>query len=85
MGLGPPDPHNLIRDCLRAHMFDPRHVSHSDVLIQIEIAHHKLTALAKDAPALRCQHLLDIQKAAEDRGDSNRSEIILEILTREQE
>jgi hypothetical protein len=35
----------------------------------------------KDAPALRRQHLLDIQKAAEDRGDSNRSAIILEILT----
>ncbi len=47
MGLGPPDPRNLIRDCLRAHMFDPRHVSHSDVLIQIEIAHHKLAELAK--------------------------------------
>jgi hypothetical protein len=66
-------------------MFDPRHVSHSDVLIQIEIAHHKLSELAKDAPALRHQHLLDIQKAAEDRGDSNRSAIILEILTQEQE
>ncbi len=85
MGLGPPDPRNLIRDCLHAHMFDPRQVSHSDVLIQIEIAHHKLSQLAKDAPALWRQHLLDIRKAAEDRGDSNRSAIILEILTREQE
>jgi hypothetical protein len=85
MGLGPPDPCNLIRGCLRAHMFNPRHVSHSDVLIQIEIAHHKLSKLAKDAPALQRQHLLDIQKAAEDQGDSNRSAIILEILTQEQE
>jgi hypothetical protein len=85
MGLGPPDPRNLIRDCLCAHMFDPRHVSHSDVLIQIEIAHHKLSELAKDAPALRRQHLLDIGKAAEDQGDSNCSAIILEILTQEKE
>ncbi len=66
-------------------MFDPRHVSHSDVHIQIEIAHHKLSELAKDAPALRRQHLLDIRKAAEDRGDFNRSAIILEIHAREQE
>ncbi len=85
MGLGPPDPCNLIKDCLRTHMFDPRHISHSDVLIQIEIAHHKLSELAKDAPALRRQHLLDIQKAAEDQGDFNCSAIILEILTWEQE
>ncbi len=55
------------------------------MLIQIEIAHHKLSELAKDAPALRRQNLLDIRKAAEDQGDSNLSAIILEILTREQE
>ncbi len=41
LGLGPPDPHNLIGDCLRAHLFDPRYVSHSDIMIQIEIANHK--------------------------------------------
>jgi hypothetical protein len=85
MGLAPPHPHNLIRVCLRSHLFDPRSVSHSDVMIQIEIAHCKLSELAKDAPALRCQHLLDIQKSAEDWSDSIRSAIKIEILTREQE
>ncbi len=85
MGLGPPDPQNLIRDCLRSYLFDPRSVSHSNVMIQIEIAHCKLSELAKDAPALRCQHLLDIRKSAEDWGDSSRSAIMLEIITREQE
>ncbi len=54
-------------------------------MIQIEIAHCKLSELAKDAPALHCQHLLDIQKSAEDRGDSICSAIILENLTWEQE
>ncbi len=54
-------------------------------MIQIKIAHHRLSELAKDAPALRCQHLLDLQKAADDRGDSVWLGIILEILTREQE
>ena len=84
MGLGPPDPCNLIRDCLSSHLFDRRSVSHSNIMIQIEIAHCKLSELAKDAPALRCQHLLDIQKSAEDCGDSIRSAIILENLTWEQ-
>jgi hypothetical protein len=54
-------------------------------MIKIEIAHHKLSDLAKDAPTLCRQHLLDLQKVADDRGDSARSGIILEILTREQE
>jgi hypothetical protein len=70
MGLGPPNPCNLIRDCLRLHLFDPRCVSYSNVMIHTKIVHHKLLELAKDAPALRCQHLLDLQKAADERGDS---------------
>jgi hypothetical protein len=85
MGLGPPDPQNLIRDCICSHLFDPRSVSHSNVVIQIEIAHCKLAKLAKDATAIRPQHLLDIQKSAEDWGDSSHSAIILEIITQEQE
>jgi hypothetical protein len=62
MGLGPPDSCNLIRDCLRSHLFDPRCISYSDVMIQTEIVHHKLSELAKDAPALSHQNLLDLQK-----------------------
>jgi hypothetical protein len=85
MGLGPPNPCNLIRDCLRLHLFDPRCVSYSDVMIHTKIAHHKLLESAKDAPALRCQHLLDLQKAKDKRGESTRSAIILKILTQEQE
>jgi hypothetical protein len=85
LGLSPPNPCNLIQDCLRAHLFDPRYVSHSDLMIQIDIVHHKLCDLAKDTPALHCKHLLDLQQATDDRGDSTRSDIILEIFTREQE
>jgi hypothetical protein len=85
MGLGPPDPRNPIRDCFHAHLCNPRYISHSDVMIQIKIAHCRLSELAKDAPALRCQHLLDLQKAADDWGHSFWLVIILEILTWEQE
>jgi len=84
IGLETPDPRNLIRNCLRSHLFDPRTVSYSNVMIHIEITHRKLSELAKDAPTLRRQHLLDLRKAAYDRGDTARSSIILEILTREQ-
>jgi hypothetical protein len=38
-------------------------------MIQIDIVHHELSDLAKDAPALCCQHLLDLQQAADDQGD----------------
>jgi hypothetical protein len=54
-------------------------------MIQIEIMHHKLSDLAKDALSLHCQHLLDLHEAADSRGDSTRSGIILDILTWEQE
>jgi hypothetical protein len=81
MGLGPSNPRNLIRDCLCLHLFDPRCISYSNVMIYTKIAHHKILELAKDAPALRHQHLLDLQKAADKRGDSSQSAIILEILT----
>jgi hypothetical protein len=85
LGQGPPDPCNLIQDCLRSHLFDPRLISHSEVMIHIHITQHQLWWLAKDAPTLHQKHLLDLQKAADKKGDSARSAIILEILTREQE
>jgi hypothetical protein len=85
MGLGSADPCNLIRDFFRTHLCNPRYISHSHVMIQIEVAQRRLSELEKKAPALRCQHLLDLQKAADDRGDSVCSGIILEILTWEQE
>jgi hypothetical protein len=84
-GLGTPDPCNLIHDCLRSYLFDPRTISYSNVMIHIEITHKKLSELVKDSPTLRCHHLLDLCKAADNRGNTARSTIILEILTREQE
>ncbi len=85
LGQGPPDPCNLIRDCLRSHLFDPRLISHSKDMIHIHITQHQLSRLAKDAPTLCRKHLLDLQKAADEKGDSACSAIILEILTRDQE
>jgi len=61
-------------------------------MIHIQITQHQLYRLAKDAPTLRQTHLVDLQKAAEEKGVSARSAgvsarsaVILEILTREQE
>jgi hypothetical protein len=85
LGQGPPDPCILIQDCLLSHLFDPRLISHSKVMIHIHITQHQLSRLAKDAPTLCRKHLLDLQKAADEKGDSARSAIILEILTHEQE
>jgi hypothetical protein len=54
-------------------------------MIHIQITQHQLLQLAKDAPTLRQTHLLDLQKAAEEKGDLACSAVILEILTHEQE
>jgi hypothetical protein len=42
LGQGPPDPCNMIRDCLCSHLFDPRLISHSKVMIHIQITQHQL-------------------------------------------
>ncbi len=60
-------------------------ISHSEVMIHIQITQRQLWKLAKDGPELRRQHLLDLQKAAGVKGDTTHSAVILEILTREQE
>ncbi len=65
LGQGPPDPCNLIQDCLCSHLFDPRLISHSKIMIHIHITQHQLSRLAKDAPTLCQKHLLDLQKAAD--------------------
>jgi hypothetical protein len=67
LGQGPPDPCNLIQDCLRSHLFDPRLISHSEVMIHIHITQHQLSRLAKDAPTLHRKRLLDLQKAADEK------------------
>jgi len=54
-------------------------------MIPTQITQHQLYRLAKDAPTLRQNHLLDLQKAAEEKGDSARAAVILEILTCEKE
>jgi len=54
-------------------------------MIHIQITQHQLLQLAKDAPTLRQKHLLDLQKAVEEKGDLACSAVILEILTHEQE
>ena len=52
LGLGPPDSRNLVQDCLRSHLFDPRMISHSEVMIHIQITQRQLWKLAKDGPEL---------------------------------
>ncbi len=54
-------------------------------MIHIQITQHQLYQLAKDAPTLSQTHLMDLQKAAEEKGDSACAAVILKILTREQE
>ena len=52
-------------------------------MIHTQITQHQLYRLAMDAPTLHRTHLLDLQKAAEEKGDKARAAVILEILTRE--
>ena len=58
-------------------------VSYSTICIQIAMTNTKISRLAKDAPALRRQHLQDLIKDAEMKSDAYRAQAIIEILRRE--
>ena len=47
------------------------------------VADEEIRRLAKNAPALRRQHLLDLIKAAERNDDDVQAKAIMEILRRE--
>jgi hypothetical protein len=83
LGQGSPDPHNMIRDCLKLNISDPRKSTYGTICAQIMVCDLKVKTLSKDAPALCQQHLLDIILSVEDSGDSNRTKEILKILQRE--
>ncbi len=42
LGLGPPNPWNLVRDCLCSHLFDPWMILYSNVMIHIQITQRQL-------------------------------------------
>jgi hypothetical protein len=49
------------------------------------VAEQEIKHLLKDAPALRCQHLLDLIQDAKKHDDTIRTKTILEILKREEQ
>jgi hypothetical protein len=82
-GTSTPDPRNMFRDCHRINIPDPREVSYDTICVQIVMSNTKISCLAKDAPALRRQHLQDLIEHAEEKLDTVRAQAILEILCRE--
>ena len=82
-GTGSPDPRNMFRDCYRMNIPDPREVSYDTICIHIALTNAEISRLAKDAPALRREHLLGLIEDAEEKSDTVRAQAILEILRRE--
>jgi hypothetical protein len=67
-------------DCYRLNIPDPRGSTYEMVCIQIVVTNNEIRRLAKDAPALRKQHLLDLIEEAEKDSDLIRAQAIVEIL-----
>jgi hypothetical protein len=82
-GNGTPDPRNLIRDCYRLNIPDPWTVSYDTICIHVLMTNAEISRLAKDAPALRREHLLCLIEDAEEKSDTVQAQAILEILRRE--
>jgi hypothetical protein len=63
-GQGAPDPRNMFHDCYKMNLSDPCTLTYGLICAQIMVADNEIRRLAKDAPALRRQHILDLIKAA---------------------
>jgi hypothetical protein len=82
-GQGAPDPRNMIRDCYKMNLPDPCTSTYGSICAQIIVADNEIRRLAKDAPALCQQHLLDLIEAVERNDDNVCAKTIMEILRRE--
>jgi hypothetical protein len=75
-----PNPRTMFRDCIRMNLPDPRTSTYGTICAQIMVTEQEIKNLSKDAPALRCQHLLELIENAEKNDDSLQAKAIVEIL-----
>ncbi len=73
----------MFRDCYKMNLPDLCTLMYGSICSQILVADNEIRRLAKDAPALRRQHLLDLIKAAERNDDDVQAKAMMEILQRE--
>jgi hypothetical protein len=64
---------------------DPQTSTLGVICAQIMITDQEIERLSKDAPALRCQHLLDLIQDTTKQDNMIRAKTILEILKREEQ
>jgi hypothetical protein len=84
-GTGCPDPQNMFQECFWLHIQDNCTFTIGSVGAQIMVTEQEIKRLLKDAPALRCQHLLDLIQDAKTHDNMTRAKAILEILKREEQ
>ncbi len=77
------DPRNLVRDCCKHGLKDPRDMTQRDLDCEVWICTHELSRLAKQAPYLQRQHLKQLVREAKCSGNDERATQILKILKRE--
>jgi hypothetical protein len=79
------NPQNMFRKCYRLHLPDPCSSTLGTICAQIMVTKQVIQRLSKGAPALQCQHLLDLIKDAKKHDDTICAKAILKILKREEQ
>jgi hypothetical protein len=77
------DPCNMIRDCFKLILLDPRTSTYGTKCAQIMVTDQEIKQLLKDAPALRQQRLFDLVESPEKNNDLVHAKAIMELLKRE--
>ncbi len=73
----------MFRNCYKMNLPNPCTSTYGSICTQIMVADNEIRQLAKDAPALCGQHLLDLIKAVERNDDNIQAKAIMEILHQE--
>ena len=78
-----PGPQNLIRDCNKHNLEDPRLITLAQLHLEIHICNLQITELHKTVPQKRHEHLTSCIKEAEVNGDKMRKHTIIAIIRKE--
>ena len=77
------DPRNLIRECRRRGVTDPRYITPEELRTEFYVCKQNIDHLAKHGPHYRRQFLRQLSISAKQRGDDSRASKIIGLLQRE--
>jgi hypothetical protein len=85
IGVGVPDPRNMIRECLKLNLPNPRTSTYGTICAQIIVTNREIKRLSMNAPTLCRQHLHHLIETAKHNNEHIQARAITEIMKQEKQ